>query len=1776
MKHITSRLLALLLTAAMIISMAPAVYAADEDVTIVENEQPTVEETIVENSTEDTTVEPAKAVEANFSEGETTLTNYVTVNSGKTQYATLDEAIAAAEPKNGVITYTVTGKIEVTSTGTAWIQVLKGGLTGVTEVKFVGTGENAEISLTNPTSVLADQTYDINVSFENLKLSHPNGAWVGDLGHTTNYFACVLRNLGAANNTVTYTNCVFPNGACNNQYGKTVYDNCQFTNAASGKYNLWNYGGNTEVKDSTFTGKRGIKTYNEGTLAVAPTVAVENTTFTGLTEKAAIVASKATDITLDRVSATGCNEGLFQKAIEGSTDAEEVVILPSGSNVSGTFNVNGEKGVSEADNALFNVTAGKFDGAINENYVDSNANYDATTGEVTSGTTTANVAKVGDTYYSTLQEAINAGERKTVTLLANTRENVTINKAMTLDLNGYTLNGGTVKGTPTLKIDTARVTIQDSSEAQTGTIMREDTAENSGVSSHYVIDIQGKNALLTFNSGNVRNNSGNADGSKGASLVRVGNDSDKKAHPVLTIAGGTFTQDNFIVIKVDFGTLHLKGGTVSSKTSYAVENWLNANIKGDAVVNGAVSSWTYSGGFNSTLEISGGTVNGDVESVSYDGSADKKASVSITGGTVNGMLSTKRYDSTTVPGKDMATIEITGGTFSSDPSAYVLEGSSVTPNSDGTYGVAKAFLAKVGETSYYTMDEAFQAQTASGEPIVLLRDYTTGSPFNSGSIARTVDLNGHTWTCTGTDANSAAFEINYPNASLTVKNGKIVSSQLVGLIPSAMGGTITYDNSGLVFEDVEMSTTATSGIETNGNNTNDSVTLKNSTLNVPNGFGIYFPSSGTLTIDNSTINAKTMGVQVCAGSLSIKAGSKITVSGDPVEKIENDGAIQDGAAISIVNRTGYKGLGDITVTGGTFTAKSGNAAIKAYDWQNQTESNFTESAKVSVSGGTFSSIPGNMDDLCKDGYIPVKNADSYGVQAGTYVASIGTKKFTSLEAAVAAANAGDTVKLLADVIQNTMLTINTDITLDLNGKKIYNTEDIWSDTNQTYELISVEAKVTITGNGSIEAKENDCYTINVKNGELTIENGKFVGNVSVVQVEKGTLTINGGEFKLLQKWEGSSKYLINCIDKNYEDNSAVVDIRGGKFVDFDPNVAPEKKVDGKAPSFVISDGIGVTKDADGNFTAVPNMAAQIVDADGNSVAAYAGHYDAIAAAKDGETVILLSDRKNFVTNEISANITIDLNGKTLSVGNDTPFFRTNGEVTIQNGTITSNLACVIVNAYNKLTLKNVTITGVTGGSGKNLVNVCSNAEVTIDKDTVLTASGSGVAVFIGQDADAQYTLNVYGKVIQNSKTYAICGNGSYKGTSTINIYDGAEVKSPTCVAIYQPQAGVTNIYGGLVEGKCAIGIKSGALNISGGTVRGTVNDHVLSDENSSGNGISYDGSAIIVDSRATGYAGNVKINVTGGTVESCYSTAIREIGEQGKTDMTQLAELNVTGGNVLGASSNTGNVTNDMLVRDISVKNVSVSGGTFNHEVPEEYCATGYVPQDNGNGTYGVTLAPPAPSGGGSNASVGRPSVREDAGQSQAAAERMHFIDVLRDSWYYSSVYRAHENGLIDGVGGRRFAPDATLTVAQAIKLSAALHQLDRTGEVSLKNGAGNWYDSYVSYAIANGILEERYAGYSQEQMNAPVTRGEFVHILHGALEHYEQLNTVADNALPDVKLGDAFAAAIYELYRAGILQGNDTAGTFRPESTIKRSEAAAILLRMFEPSARKSFTLGA
>ena len=1124
--------------------------------------------------------------------------------------------------------------------------------------------------------------------------------------------------------------------------------------------------------------------------------------------------------------------------------------------------------------------------------------------------TEAAVAEVNGTSYPSLQEAINVASRNaTVKLLADTKENVIISTPyVSLDLNGYTLNGGTEKGKPALTV-TARVSVKDSSEAKTGTIMREDTAENSGVSSHYVIDIQGS-GWLTFESGNVTNNSGNESG-KGASLVRVGDDSVAK-YPGLNIKGGNFTQNNFVVIKVDSGDLFLNGGTLNSTSSYAIENWHRATVKG-GTVNGAVAAWTYSGGHNSDLAISGGTVNGTLDTVDYS-----------TGTTSND------------PTK--ASIEVTGGTFSTDPSRYLVEGSAATPNGDGTFGVAKAYLAQVGGTSYYTMDEAFKAQTTSGEAITLLRDYTTGSTFSSGTVARVVDLNGHTWTCTGTDANSAAFEINNPNASLTVKNGKIVSSQLIGLIPSAMGGTITYDNSTLTFEDVEASTTATSGIETNGNTANDPVVLKNSTLNGPNGVGIYFPSSGTLTIDHSPINAKTMGAQVCSGNLNVTAGSVITVSGDPVAKTEGDGAIQDGAAISIVNRAGYKGLGQIAITGGTFTAKGNNAAIKAYAWNSSTkqESAFDNTAKtVAVYGGTFSSaVP---QALCAEGCDPIENPNgTYGVSGS--VAQVGFKAFNTLQAAIDAAQDGETVTLLADATEDATVAAGKNITLDLGGKTLTNTNagkatltivkgatatvkngNIVGGTSyytiDNYGTATLEDVMATAGNTDSSMIRND--------GTMTIESGSYSGGLDVVKSEEGsTLTINGGKFELSYAVSNSftgviytygttsingGEFVCSATGPNWASPCVVITgevtgyksstkIAGGKFVNkhargkifhgYGKATSDNFEVTGGTFNKSVSDGFladGFTcaKNSDGTYGVV-TVIAQVGSSKYTSLQA------AITAAGKGKTVQLLNDTTENVTIAATKQITLDLNGHTLNGGTGTA-----NAAILNKGTVT----ITDTSADKTGTIKRDD-QGIEGETSyyviRNIGTMVIDWAIVENNSGYPKANSSGSMVgsslICNGDDDSQASLTINGGTF-TQLNFLVVKNGS-NGTLTVN--DGTLTSNHSAVQNWNK----AQILGGSLKGQ----IWTDAW------VEGAIGETVIGSD--------------------AQFSGEIVVDITG-TVPPTLKI------EGGSLDVTSWR------------------MTSAAAAADATI---AVSGGTFTAAVPEDYCAEGYVPATNANGTYGVAV----------------------------------------------------------------------------------------------------------------------------------------------------------------------------------------------------------------------------
>ncbi len=188
------------------------------------------------------------------------------------------------------------------------------------------------------------------------------------------------------------------------------------------------------------------------------------------------------------------------------------------------------------------------------------------------------------------------------------------------------------------------------------------------------------------------------------------------------------------------------------------------------------------------------------------------------------------------------------------------------------------------------------------------------------------------------------------------------------------------------------------------------------------------------------------------------------------------------------------------------------------------------------------------------------------------------------------------------------------------------------------------------------------------------------------------------------------------------------------------------------------------------------------------------------------------------------------------------------------------------------------------------------------------------------------------------------------------------------------------------------------------------------------------------------------------------------------------------------------------------------------------------------------------------------------------------FTDVKPTDWFYADVMTAVENGLINGMTATTFSPDGELTVAQAIKLAACMHQLNKDGAVTLTNGSP-WYQSYLDYAVRENILDSAFVGLTEAQYNAAITRRDYVLIFYHALPstEYAQINSIADGAIPDVKAGDAGADEIYAFYRAGILTGSGDAATmnwFLPDTNIARREVATTLTRMFDDTARKTFSL--
>ena len=130
------------------------------------------------------------------------------------------------------------------------------------------------------------------------------------------------------------------------------------------------------------------------------------------------------------------------------------------------------------------------------------------------------------------------------------------------------------------------------------------------------------------------------------------------------------------------------------------------------------------------------------------------------------------------------------------------------------------------------------------------------------------------------------------------------------------------------------------------------------------------------------------------------------------------------------------------------------------------------------------------------------------------------------------------------------IVISQPTTLNLEKKII--TPDNMGNNNTNFCALIVDADTTINAgeNGGIDTGVNGGYGINVRNGAtLTINGGYYYGGGTAVQVQKGTLIINGGTFACEPFGDPYGyNFLINCVDSAYKNGTAKVIIQGGTFL----------------------------------------------------------------------------------------------------------------------------------------------------------------------------------------------------------------------------------------------------------------------------------------------------------------------------------------------------------------------------------------------------------------------------------------------------------------------------------------------------------------------------------------------------------------------------------------------------------------------------------------------------
>ena len=1134
--------------------------------------------------------------------------------------------------------------------------------------------------------LLADSTEDVTIS-KSITL---------DLGGKT------LTNTGAGKATISVDNGVTATVKNGSVIGGASYYNIEVTKGSNANLTLMGVTATAGNTGSSMIDNWGTLTIESGTYEGGLNVVKS--------EEGSKLTINGGKFTLNHAVSNNYNGVILSAGMTNITDGEfiqnattprwarpQVVLAMKVDGYPSTIEITGGKfinnksdgkifhGYGKATSDNFEVSGGTFNKSISDDYCadgfiptkNADGTYGVKVGKY--------VAKVGSKNYETLADAIRlATNGKTITLLANVTENVTISAAkknLTLDLNGFTLNGGTGTAKAALT-NYGTITIKDSSKGKTGTIKRDDNGIV-GETSYYVIRNQG---TMTIESGIVINNSGyrkaNSTGSMVGSSLICNGDCDEGG--TLTIKGGTFTQNNFIAIKNGaLGVLHVSGGTISSDHS-AIQNWFKADITG-----GEIKGQLWTDAWKEGESVGETEIGGDAKftgEIVMDITGSVAPTLAINGGNLN----VTNWRITSAAANAGAKPAISGGTFNAPVKPeYCAPNHEPVKNDDGTYGVKLFYVAKIDGEEYKTLQEAISA-AENGQKIYLLRDITVTDTvkFDKTGLSIAIDLQGHTITgdkcralqvidgnlvlrndsfatmgeavITSTGIATASSVIRVGDGDHRQAQGENMKSPELDI---AAGVTVKavcsygitvfgYGEEKLTVNGNVISTATTNAsydgcaISTVGEDkTTANVTINGGTITAENTNAIYMPS-GKLLVDNDATVKGLTGIYAKSGNVQIK-GAKIYGTGEAKDySYYGNGGIPTGDALVLDSCAYPNGAPTVNFAGAE------NAYFESTNAKPIGSYATTDNTKVTgfVDKGTFNKAIDK--DLLKDGYVCVYNGENnYGVATTeNCVAKVGDIYYATLQDAIDAAQNGATVVLVNDVDLTKTVVVNKTITLDMNGEKLHNTNGIWNDANRDWSLISVRSgDLTITGNGTLDALEDDCYAVDVRdNGKLTIENGKFVGNISAVYNRGGEVTIKDGDFSIKQLNSNNVQdgygLLINCYDESYKNGEATITITGGTFQNFDPM---NNQAEGVGTSFVAA-GVGVNYNTDGKFTAKSGMIAQVVDAEGKSVKAFEKLSAALADAKDGQTVKLLNNVDNEMFVMVKAGVTLDLAGKNIT------------------------------------------------------------------------------------------------------------------------------------------------------------------------------------------------------------------------------------------------------------------------------------------------------------------------------------------------------------------------------------------------------------------------------------------------------------------------------------------------------------------------------------------------